>query len=100
MVKKTAKLRKSRRFVIKLAGPKGAKGTVRFTVKTGRGSRTVALTKSSFRLTTTTGRARLVLRVSRRTLRRLRPRTLKVSVVVSAAGQSVASTLKLKRPKR
>ena len=68
----------------KLEGPKGARANAQFTVKVRkrRGTtRKLVLARSAFRLSTSTGRARVVVRVSRRTLRRIRARKLRVTVV-------------------
>ncbi len=97
-----AKLSKRRAFVWKLEGPKGARANAQFTVKVrkGRTTRKLVLARSAFRLSTSTGRARVVVRVSRRTLRRIRARKLRVTVVVRAAGQRRTGSFVLSRPKQ
>ena len=67
----------------------------------GRGSaaRKVTFAKARFRLSSKGGYARVVARVSARTLRRIRSQRIRVAVIIRADGQRVASKLSLKRPK-
>ena len=68
-------------------------------VRKGRTTRKLVLARASFRLSSSTGRARVVVRVSRRTLRRIHARKLRVRVVVRAAGQRRTGNFALSRPK-
>ena len=97
-----AKLSARRTFVWKLAGPRGAGAQAQFTVRvrSGRTVRRITLARARFGLSTSTGRARVVVRVSRRTLRRIPARTLKVTVTVRAAGQRRSDGFSLQRPRR
>ena len=97
-----AKLSTRRAFVWKLAGPKGARARALFTVRVRRGGtvRRITLARARFRLSATTGRARVVVRVSRRTLRRIRGRKVRVTVTVRAAGQRRTDGFSLQRPRR
>ena len=98
---KSAKLSRRRGFVWKLAGPKGARAKALFTVRVRRGGRLrkITLARASFRLSKSKGRARVVVRVSRRTLKRIKARKLRVTVTVRAAGQRKTGTFRLTRPK-
>jgi hypothetical protein len=99
---KKAKLSRSRRFVWKLAGPKGALVNARFTVRVkprGKRARVVTFAKTSFRLNAKTGRARVVVRVSKRALRRIRTLRPRLAVSARAAGQRKTGVLVLQRPK-
>lgn len=99
LLNKKAKIGRRGRFVIKLAGPRGARVESRFTVVVRRGgaSRRMTLAKAKFRLSSS-GRARVVVKISKRTLRRLRARKLRVSVIVRAAGQRKEFRLSLTNP--
>jgi hypothetical protein len=102
LLTKRAKLSKRRRFAFRVSGPKAARVSTRFTVRVRRGGRTRTITfaRASFRLSRSTGRVRVVVRVSRKTLRRIHARKLKVRVSARTTGQRVSSTLSLRRPKR
>ena len=99
---KQAKLSRGRRFVWKVSGPKGALVRAQFTVRvkpSGRRARKITFAKASFRLSAATGRARVVVKVSKRTLRRVRSLRPRLGVVARAAGQRRTGTLSLRRPK-
>ncbi|HEU0023663.1 MAG TPA: M36 family metallopeptidase [Thermoleophilaceae bacterium] len=101
-ITKKAKLGKRRYFAWRLAGPKGALVNARFTVRVRRGStvRRITLARARFRLGKSTGTARVRIRVSRRTLRRLHARKkLRVAVTARGAGQRRSSTFSLRRVK-
>jgi hypothetical protein len=59
----------------------------------------MSLASRSFRLSSRSGTARLVVRISRKALRRIHARRLKVSVTVRAAGQRRTGTVTLVRPR-
>jgi hypothetical protein len=99
---KKAKLSARRRFVWKLAGPKGALVNARFTVRIkprGKRARRITFAKASFRLSSKTGRARVVIPVSKRTLKRIRTLRPRLAVVARAAGQRKTGVLVLQRPR-
>ncbi len=99
---KKAKLSRSRRFVWKLAGPKGALVKAQFTVRVkprGKRARKITFAKASFRLSSKTGRARVVVRVSKKTLKRIHTLKPRLAVTVRAAGQRKTGVLALQRPK-
>jgi hypothetical protein len=102
LLTKQAKLSRTRRFVLKVSGPKGALVHMQFTVRIkprGRRARRITFAKAAFRLSASTGRARVVVKVSKRTLRRVRSLKPRLGVVARAAGQRRTETLVLKRPK-
>jgi hypothetical protein len=98
---KRAKLGRHRAFAIRISGPKGARARAAVSVRIRRGSasRRMSLASRSFRLSSRSGTARLVVRISRKALRRIHARRLKVSVTVRAAGQRRTGTVTLVRPR-
>jgi hypothetical protein len=97
-----AKLTRRRTFVLKVAGPKAASVQSLFTVRIRRGaaSRKLALARTGFTLSPSTGRRRVIVRVSRSALRRVRARRMSVAVVVRGGGQRAVARLVLQRPKK
>jgi hypothetical protein len=98
---KRARLGRRRAFAIRIAGPKGARARAAVSVRIRRGSasRRMTLASRSFRLSSGSGTARLVVRISRKALRRVHARRLKVTVTVRAAGQRRTATVSVLRPR-
>ena len=97
----SSRIGRHRAFAFRVRGPKGVRGDARFTIVIGRGSaaRRVTFAKARFRLNRKDGSARVVAKVSRRTLRRIKAHRIRVAVTIRAGGQEVTSRLSLKRPK-